>query len=515
MLKIRTLLSSVPAWATIAFLGGPSVVHAQFEGPAPIAWRWAQSTSVTPGGQVAVKGDTIYIAAGQRIFALDRESGNQKWRYPAGEPLEANFRSGVVLYGDTVIAAADNKLVYAVDANDGKTKWQYPSPEPILGPPVVAGKYIALALSDNSIMCISGDDGKAAWQNPQRIFDGILGNIGAFDENVLVFTQAYGFYSIPILSPTKVNWKTAFAVLGADVRPVVFGDNIYVNSGSNLVCVSAARGRPVWQRPTAEVLASNPSVSAEGIVAISRDQKVLSFDLSGRPLLKTGIDLQSQPVVPPTQLGKLAVIATSNGALNLIDPKTGDIVWTFVLRPLSAHGAKSTDKGTSTTTIVNYITAASPAVLAGQTLLVTGRDGSLFAFDRSLGVDLTPPKVRMFFPNSGDQVSGQPPLELGFKIEDEATGVNAKTLTVEIDDQKMDYQYNREGILIVPFSTTGKNKPLTDGRKTITVTASDWLGNTTKAIFSLMIDNTLRPAGRAGQTSPTKSGAGPGPGKGG
>ena len=57
----------------------------------------------------------------------------------------------------------------------------------------------------------------------------------------------------------------------------------------------------------------------------------------------------------------------------------------------------------------------------------------------------------------------------------------------------MDYEFGRDGIARIRISSLGKNKPLVDGRKTITVTVSDWMGNEAQTKFQLVIDNTLKP----------------------
>lgn len=136
--------------------------------------------------------------------------------------------------------------------------------------------------------------------------------------------------------------------------------------------------------------------------------------------------------------------------------------------------------------------ASAPAILSGTMLLVPARDGSLIAFDKDLGVDLTPPKVKMTFPNPGEQVSGQQ-LYLMFTLEDEASGVNPSTLKVTVDGQPLEYKLQRDGTVLVYFSNFGKNKPLSDGRKDIVLSVSDWLGNQAEQHFALSIDNNLRP----------------------
>ncbi|RYG64908.1 hypothetical protein EON77_19180, partial [bacterium] len=59
---------------------GAAAAHAQFDGPAPLAWRWQGFSRTLSGGTPLVQGDKILTALGNRIYALDRTSGNQIWR---------------------------------------------------------------------------------------------------------------------------------------------------------------------------------------------------------------------------------------------------------------------------------------------------------------------------------------------------------------------------------------------------------------------------------------------------
>ncbi len=514
---------------------------AQFDGPAPLAWRWYQSTSVPPGGTPVVDGNSIYLAVGSRMYAVEKESGNQIWRYPVGEPLAANFRSGVAMSEGLVMAAADNKTIYAVDAATGVQKWTYTAPNAILGAPIVVGKFLVFGLTDNSFMALTVSDGKPMYNNPERIFNGILGGMAAYGSNVLVMDRTFTLYSIDVAS-RKVNWKTPFSFASPDIHPVVYGDTIYLNTGAFLTAVRAGNGMGAWQKNIGEMTAFSPAVSPSGILVVTQTGKAVAFDINGRQISRGFIDLDAYPSADPSAVGKLYAAPTSNGSLNLIDPTSGQIVWNFIVRPITTFlqsdkpgGGTGQDTGRglggglgggSTTTQSkpqNYITAASPAILTGSTLLLQTKDGSLLAFDKSLGVDLTPPTVKMFFPLPGDVISGQPPLEFAFKLEDEASGINMSSVKATIDGNPVDFTLSRDGILSIDISSAplnaqgkpNKNIPLQDGRRQIQITATDWMGNTSDTVYVVSIDNSLKPIGRSGQTDKDTKQGGKGGGKGG
>ena len=537
----------------LAVAGFAAYSNAEFDGPAPLAWRWVQAATSSPVGSPTILDGTVYTAVGSRMYALDKATGNQKWKFPLVEPIPGQFKSTVILTDGMAIAAANNKSIYAVDAKTGESKWSYTANAPLYREPVLAGNYIVFAQSDNTLMAINVADGQPAWTNPVRNFDGFMGRLASYQSNVFYFNNSYQLVSFSATSQ-KENWRQRFSVAGPDVELVNLGDNLYVNSGSYVVGLNAVSGRKIFEANAGDQLAFAPAANGESVLAVSQDGKVYVFGSNGRLLIRKLIDLGSQPSASPSVAGKYYAIPTRNGALNLVDPKTGDVIWSYLIRPIGDQttsnqppaggegggalggpggrggggalggpggrggggrgGGLGGGGSTQTPTRILAVPASGPAVLDGDTLMILAQDGSVLAFDKNLGVDLTPPSVKMTWPNPGDLVSGQPPLELIFKIDDEASGINTKSLKITVGGQEMEHEFGRDGFAIVRISSLGKNKPLTNGRKVITVTVSDWLGNTANSVFNLVIDNTLRPLARP-TNDPNIGGGGPAGGGGG
>lgn len=546
----------------VGLVSAALVASAQFEAPAPLAWRWVQSNDVPPMGSPLVDGDRVYVAVGSRIYCLDKNTGNQIWRYPAGEPIAANFRQGLTKVGSNIVAAGDNKTFYACNAETGAAAWQYLSPVNPVGMPVSCDKWVVTALGDSSLMAIDGATGAQAWDKAVNVDSGLMGQIVGYRGNVIFFTQDYRIRCLDVSSKKDV-WRNPgqFTSLAPDVSATVFGENVYICSGEFVIAISAQTGGSRWQTNVGETLVMAPGVSTEGLLAVSRDGFAYALNLRGKKIRGRGIDLESLPVANPFCFDNFGVVPTTNGSLNMIDLRTGDLVWSFVVKPITSFtkdktntggggesgggpgglsgpgagrpgggaagggtqaGGTTGDKGNAQLT---YVTAVGPAVVSGSAMMVLCRDGSILNFDKKMGVDLTPPRLKMLFPNAGDPMSGQPPFDLVFTILDEASGVKADSIKIDIDGKPVAFTVDREGIIFAEFSTGGKNSGLTDGRKTITIEASDWMGNTIKQTYTLFIDNTLKALGRYPGLAKPKTGTsgsggggtlgGPGGGRGG
>lgn len=507
-----------------------SAALAQFDGPAPVVWRFLQPTSAPPGGAPLVSGNTIYQSVGGRVFAIDKESGNLVWRFPQVDPIPGVFRHAPVLAGGTLFAAGDNRLIYAFDATTGALRWSAPTPSGITSIAAV-GNALVYASADNKLNALNQSDGVAQWTAPYNVFDGISGSIATNGNSILYFTNRQMLMSID-LTTRDTNWKLRFSQVQPNPTPVVVDDVIYAVSGPYLIAVNAVSGTAKWQMTTGLQISQIPAVSSEAIFITSIDGMVNAYRPDSTLINKKPVSLGTTAVAGMTAVGSKVIVPTSEGGVMLVDPATGEIGWNYIIRPIPKPGGSSSNsmgnppggnpngqgngRGNQDDEPPVTVQASGPASLAGNMLIVPARDGSVIAFDKDLGVDLTAPTVKMIFPNAGDQVSGQPPLVLAFKLQDEASGVNTSSLKVEVDGQTLEHTFTKDGLLIVRFTLSGKNKPLSDGRKVISVTASDWMGNSSKTDFSLTIDNALPPVKLPGSDDQNnRNGGPPGGGRGG
>lgn len=251
-----------------------------------------------------------------------------------------------------------------------------------------------------------------------------------------------------------------------------------------------------------------------------------------------GVDLYSPVAGAPIVIGNSVIAATKSGSVNLLDGQTGDLKWNFTIPPLfkgikaapqggrtgansgggpgfpgaGARGGSSTQEGEE----IKTVPAVWTPTLDGDSLFVLAGDGSMLLFDKRYGVDLTAPSATMAWPNAGDQISGLAPLEIVFKIEDWGVGVDPNSIKVTINGQEYSTEPMREGYVSVKVNAINpRNKPLADGRATLVVHVTDWLGNVLDQKFSLTIDNSLKPLGSPKKPESTTGGFPGAGGKGG
>jgi outer membrane protein assembly factor BamB len=502
-------------------IGMSAIALAQFDGPTPLAWRWSPpSVEYSPDGAPTVVNGTVYVAAKGRIFALDASTGNEKWKFPL-EPANGTFRVQPTLAAGTIVDVTDGGKFYAANSANGSPKWTYQvKPDVPVGQPVAVGNLILFKQSNNVLNALSVDTGQPAWPKPLAIDGGINGPLLVHDNDVIFADNNNQMYSVSAVTQ-KVNWKRQFGYLPPGLVPTMYGDNVYLYSGQYLVCLNAIRGAAKWQVNLGQNMEFGPAVGADGMMCVTEDGNLFFFDLAGHRTLREVVNIGSGPAAQPSALGSKYMVPTNNGALNLIDPKTGKTLWVYAVRPIGGFASKQGEGPVfNGRDIIDprilTIPAAGAAVLNSSTMLIMCNDASLLAFDAKTGVDLTPPDADLLFPKPGAQISGTPPLDIILKVNDEATGVNLNTLKIDVDGTPLKFFVGRDGVVLIHLSVNGPNMGLLDGRRVLNVSLSDWMGNQTKKTFSLMIDNSLpalsTPPGLKG---PGKTGRGKGTGVGG
>ena len=526
---------------------------AQFDGPAPLAWRWQQSSPTAPTGAPLVDGNNIFLNLGNRVYSIDRESGNTNWKFPNVQPIEGTFRRSPIMVGGVLVSAGTDKKVYGINPASGEMKWIYESPSMVTGQPVSLGKFVAFPLEGGSFTALDASTGLSIYEAPYRSLDGIAGPLtGNGRDSVMYFDNRNKLHSINVAS-RRENWSVPFAIRPTDGTVENFNGFVFTYSANYLVCMNESSGSAKWQVPVSEPMIFSPEVGSGVVVAVSRSGKAYVYSDSGTLKSKTPIDLGSVPLAKPTILGKKIAFALTNGSFTIVDAATGTVDWQYYVRPMNEAAKAALNSGNNggggpsgaggpggapgglggaggfggggqggqnSNPAVPVVTVpiATQIVLAGSTLLVPAGDSSVLAFDKMTGVDLTPPVVKTIWPISGELIAGTTGQEFLFQIDDDTSGVDGKTISVTIGGKPYAYDFARDGVLVVRVSQAKKNPTIPSGRQELVVTVSDWLGNKTVHTVSLKVDNSLPLVPRtkpANSNNPGGAGGGPAGGPGG
>jgi outer membrane protein assembly factor BamB len=252
-------------------------------------------------GAPVVANGMIYVAYFSGVvYAIDAASGQQAWNYD----LKSHIAGGLAVAGGTVLVGSSNGNISALDAGNGTLKWEFSSKDEIWGAPAVADGVVYFGSLDHSLYALNATDGKEKWEfrteggigSTPLVVGGVV-YVGSFDHKFYAIDGETGAQKWVFEGSRDWFWCAATYDDGT----------IYAASlDNNVYALEAGNGTVAWPQP---------------------------FKASNR--------VKSSPII----VSGLLVVASENGNVYGLDPKTGKKEWEFdgikakVLSPLySAEG---------------------------------------------------------------------------------------------------------------------------------------------------------------------------------
>lgn len=177
---------------------------------------------------LAVEDNVVYVADVSQVLALDTESGQLFWSYPAQPDAAIGFYATPVLDKERnllLAAGFNSRIVYALELGDTPglqpiAKWTFGGAQgQFVGSGVIYKDDLLIGNGDGSLYAINLEDGSQAW-----VFD----------------------------NPTDRVWAT----------PVVLDDVVYVASlDHKLYAVQADTGALIWERELDGAIAATPVIA--------------------------------------------------------------------------------------------------------------------------------------------------------------------------------------------------------------------------------------------------------------
>jgi len=206
--------------------------------------NWSYDPSVPCTSAPQISNDTVFVAAGDKIHAVDAITGTGAWISAAAS---SQINSSVRVSNRVVYFGCEDKKVYAYNAADGTPKWSYTTGDRVPSSPAVYGGMCLVGSYDFGIYCIDTTTGLLRWKYPtlERVHSSPV--IHEFTNSVIVGSYDYNLYCIDHVSGT-LRWKYPAASL-IKTSPVVYNNYVYFSSFDRyLYCIDVRDGRTVWKQ---------------------------------------------------------------------------------------------------------------------------------------------------------------------------------------------------------------------------------------------------------------------------
>jgi outer membrane protein assembly factor BamB len=286
------------------------------------ALAWTFQTQGRPTAGAVVEDGLVYVPGGDgTLYALDASTGQERWRYSAGEELV----TVPTIAQDLVMVASQTDSVFALERGTGKWVWQYrrdpPSGFSIRGASGVSvqGDTVFVGFSDGHLVALGRANGQVKWDRALSpggqfgdvdatpiLMDGVL-YTASYREGVFALDPATG----------EVRWQSKVPGLThiAARRGVLF-----CTGDERVEARLADNGRLIWTLPLKET-AARPSALVNQFLAVPTSRELLFVDLaSGRRVL--GWDPGRGVTAPPVWKGdRLFVLSNLGGVFALDVPR--------------------------------------------------------------------------------------------------------------------------------------------------------------------------------------------------
>lgn len=489
------------------FLGSPNHVAISSETiSVPMALEWKFKTTRYPNNPVSpvISGKTIFLANQSNIQALDAETGEEKWKYPAegpiGTPSAATIKATPAVDNGLVFVGATDGVMYGLDADTGALKWQFQTGGHIRFSPVFTGGILYFGSDDGKVYGLDEKTGKQAITAIKA--EGAIIGSPTISEGMIYFTAAdLNFYAV-VAASGRVKFTLRTMNTNVYSTPVANDRYIFTIGGNNLYAMTRG-GATRWSYAAHNPITDTPLVTDDGVYFGDHGGRLYAIDLKGREKwvitdnaaramrfgdkpVKTAkgndpfLQLAGAIYSSPLQTGPYIIVGTNRGFLYAIDAVTGAIKWEYGVFANLPKGS--------------YPNIASSPVIADGRLYVMSDEGTLHCFS-PVAVDAEKPLISNVTPLRATEMNGTPPITMGAVVSDEGSGIDASTIRMTLDDKPVDITYEpNSGWVYYKTVVTQPIEPMDTGRHVIALTVKDWKGNEARESWSFTVDNTLAPS---------------------
>lgn len=358
-------------------------------GPSPLA-VW--TVGIGAGDSRRERITAAPVVAGGRIFTMDADgivqatdtAGAVLWRRgatPSGAAEAGATGGGLAATADRLVATTSFGLLLAFDATSGAELWRQQFEAPLAGAPLILGDRIYAQGRDGTTWAIDGATGRRIWvEAGVAARAGVAGSAApkALGDGAVLFAVSDGGLRAVRRADGTTIWQSSVpgrrpgypASLVRDLTgdPAIAGGRIHAGtSAGRIAAIDAASGTILWvaaEGAMAPVWVAGGSVFAVGDRAsltridAASGEIIWSVPLPGferdDPAKRQGIYAHFGPILAGGRL----VVASGDGAIRFFDPVDG-----------RETGRIDLPGG-----------AAAPPAIAGGTLYVVSRSGTLHAF---------------------------------------------------------------------------------------------------------------------------------------
>ncbi len=290
-----------------------------FSAPPSLSLYWQASLPNDITSPPLCASDLLLFGDGQGLlWAMDVERGEVRWKFDTGRPiLAAPAVSGGIVY----VAAGDR--LYALEAANGLFLWSTSADDRLTASPLLLGNLLFFGTEGGTFYALEARRGTERWRFEAG--DAIL-SPAAGSRNTVLFGDASGLlYALDAVQGT-LRWQIELERLLAP--PSIAEGMVYVGlgggmEGGRMVALSLVDGSIRWSTSLSGDILSAPAVGDEMVYAVTG----LGYGVAlgredGRPRWQAHFP-EGVPQAP-LLVGRTLILADTAGSVHLLDGESGE-----------------------------------------------------------------------------------------------------------------------------------------------------------------------------------------------
>jgi len=148
----------------------------------------------------AIDSNNIYFGCGELIYAVNLNSGEEKWRYKT----EGAVHSSPAIKDNKIVIGSFDSRVYCLDSESGKEEWIYETGRDttqyvwlgVQASPAISGDSVFIGSRDALIYCFSLNSGDTIWTNNNFNRSWMPSSFAIGDKLYCGSSDGFSFYAI-------------------------------------------------------------------------------------------------------------------------------------------------------------------------------------------------------------------------------------------------------------------------------------------------------------------------------
>jgi len=285
--------------------------------------RWKFKVEEEIRSTPALNVGLVFVTAyDNNLYAVEVETGQLKWKYPAEDVLASS--PAVSAEENLVIFGSKDFRLHAVDTRTGRIRWTYQTQAPIYSSPTIKHGHVFFGSDDGHLYALRLATGRQAWSH--EIHSPIRVKPAVTEDRIFYGTREGELISLDLSGQVKWRFKARREIMSS---PTTHEGIVYFGSmDGHLYAVGIENGWAVWKFQAGKPVVSSPCIGEDKIFFGVVSGELYALDAgNGRERWK--FDTGNQITSSPAYAEGAVYFGANDKKVYSIEAKSGKERWSY------------------------------------------------------------------------------------------------------------------------------------------------------------------------------------------